>query len=235
MTLPHSSLSTLLLRKANLATAGLLVGVFALTSAAGVYAASTSNFTLTVNPGTLTVDIVDAAYVSVASPSVTLGAVTAGFWCQSATGTFGTASQVIYIKNPDAADNGWSVTLAGSSTTAVWDSTGPDIDFNDATGAGCTDGADLDTVGGQMAVNPSVGTIAKGACASCSTTNVTKGSSASFVEGTTDSITLLSGAAGSDDIGDWKLTGVTISQTVPGEQAAATDYDINMILSVVSS
>ena len=86
-----------------------------------------------------------------------------------------------------------------------------------------------------MAVNPSVGTIAKGACASCSTTNVTKGSSASFVEGTTDSITLLSGAAGSDDIGDWKLTGVTISQTVPGEQAAATDYDINMILSVVSS
>ena len=79
MTLPHSSLSTLLLRKANLATAGLLVGVFALTSAAGVYAASTSNFTLTVNPGTLTVDIVDAAYVSVASPSVTLGAVTAGF------------------------------------------------------------------------------------------------------------------------------------------------------------
>jgi hypothetical protein len=64
---------------------------------------------------------------------------------------------------------------------------------------------------------------------------VTKGSSNAFDQGTTDSITIVSGAAGSDDIGDWKLTGVAISQKIPGEQPAASDYDINMTLSIVAS
>ncbi len=230
-----SSLSSFLLRKMNIATAGMILGVMTLSTVAGVYAAATSNFTLTVNPGTLSVDIVDSSYVTVGSPSVALGAVTAGFGCQSATGTFGTASQVIYIKNPDAADNGWSVSLAGSATTAVWDSAGTDIDFNDAGGSGCTDGVDADSLAGQMTVDPSVGTLATGQCASCGTSNITKGSSSAFVQGTTDSITVLTGAAGSDDFGDWKLTGVSISQTVPSEQGAANDYDINMTLSIVAS
>ena len=110
------------------------------------------------------------------------------------------------------------MSLAGSATTAVWDSSGTDIDFNDAGGSGCTDGADTDSVGGQMTVDPSGGTLATGQCLSCGTSNITKGSSASFSEGTTNSITVLTGASGSDDFGDWKLTGVEISQTVPAEQ-----------------
>jgi hypothetical protein len=229
------SLSSFILRKMNIATAGIVLGVMVLSTVAGVYAAATSNFTLTVNAGTLSVDIVDGSYVTVGSPSVALGAVTAGFGCQSATGTFGTASQVIYIKNPDAADNGWSVSLAGSATTAVWDSAGVDIDFNDAGGSGCTDGADADGFGGQLTVDPSGGTLAVGQCTSCGTTSITKGTSSAFVEGSTDSITLLTGAAGSDDFGDWKLTGVSISQTVPAEQGAQSDYDINMTLSILAS
>ena len=92
----------------------------------------------------------------------------------ASTGTFGAAEQLIYVKNPDAADNGWTVSLAGSATTAVWDSSGTDYDFNDAGGSGCTDGADADSVGGQMTVDPSVGTLAAGACSSCVTTNITK-------------------------------------------------------------
>jgi hypothetical protein len=50
---------------------------------------------------------------------------------------------------------------------------------------------------------------------------------------TTDSVTLLTAAAGSDDIGDWTLQGVSILNTIPAEQPAASDYDINMTLSII--
>lgn len=200
-----------------------------------VYASNTSNFTQTINPGTLSIDIVDGSYVSVSSPSVAFPDVTFSFACQTNTATFGTASQKIYVKNPDAADNGWTASIAGSSPTAVWDGAASDYDFNDPGGTGCTDGGDADSVGGQMTIDASVGTLTIGACSGCATTNVTKGSSNSFNQGTTDSITILSGAAGSSDVGDWLLTGVSVSQKIPGEQAAASDYDINMVLSVVAS
>ncbi len=168
-----------------------------------------------------------------------MGAKTFSFTCltggSASTGTFGTASQQIYIKNPDAADNGWTIALAASAPTAFWDSAGTDYDFNDSTSSGCGDGGDADTLKGQLTVDPSVGTLAVGTCASCVTTSITKGSSAAFVQSTTDSVTLLTAAAGSDDIGDWKLTGVSLSQTIPAEQAAASDYNINFTLSVTAS
>ncbi len=203
-----------------------------------VLAASTSNFTQTITAGTLTIDIVDGSYVTVASPSVAFANVAFSFTCRTAgnrtAGTFGTASQVIYVQNPDAADGGWTASLAGSSVAAVWDSAGTDYDFNDPTTSGCGDGADAgDSVGGQMTVDASGGTLAVGACLTCATTNITKGTSTSYSSGVTDSVTLLTGAAGSDDIGDWRLTGVSILNTVPAEQPAAADYDINMTLSIV--
>lgn len=203
-----------------------------------VLASSTSNFTQTINAGTLAVDIVDASYVTVSSPTMAMSAATFSFSCQTKTGSFGTASEQIYVSNPDAADNGWTVSLAAANTTDVWDSTGTDFDFNEAGTGGCVDdGAttDADSLGGQMTVDPSGATLAIGQCASCVTTNVTKGSSAAFVEGTTNTITILTGAAGSSDIGDWKLTGVSISQKIPSEQPAASDYDINMVLSIAAS
>jgi len=86
-----------------------------------------------------------------------------------------------------------------------------------------------------MTVDPSAGTLAAGQCVSCVTTNITKGSSSAFNEGTVDSINILTAAAGSNDIGDWKLTGVSISQTIPAEQAAASDYNLNMTLSILAS
>jgi hypothetical protein len=200
-----------------------------------VLASSTSNFQQTINSGTLTVDIVDASYVTVGSPSVALSAETFSFACQNSTGTFGTATEQIYIANPDAADNGWTVSLAAALATNIWDSAGTDFDFNDPGGSGCTDGGDADSLAGQMTVDPSVGTLAVGQCATCVTTNVTKGSSNAFNQGTVNSITVLTGAAGSDDIGDWTLQGVSISQTIPAEQPAASDYDINLILSILAS
>lgn len=201
-----------------------------------VLASGTSNFTQTINAGTLAVDIVDGSYVTVGSPTMAMSAATFSFTCQTKTGSFGTASEVIYVSNPDAADNGWTVSVAGSAVGAVWDGAASDFDFNDPTGSGCTDGADTpDTVGGQMTVDASGATLAVGQCSACVVTNVSKGSSAAFSSGVTDTITILTGAAGSNDIGDWKLTGVSISQKIPAEQPAASDYDINMVLSIAAS
>ena len=230
-----------LLGKLNIVLALTLAVVMAggLGGATYVLASSTSNFTQTINAGTLAVDIVDGtSYVTVGSPTMAMSAATFSFACQTKTGSFGTASESIYVSNPDAADNGWAVSLAAAATTDVWDSAGTDFDFNEAGSSGCVDdGAttDADAFGGQMTVDPSGATLVVGQCASCVTTNVTKGSSSSFVEGTTNTITILTGATASDDIGDWKLTEVSISQKIPAEQPAASDYDINMVLSIAAS
>ncbi len=209
--------------------------LFSLTVTGIVLAASTSNFQQTITAGTLSVDITNASYVTVGSPSVALGSTAFSFSCQTTNGTFGTTSQQIYIQNPDAADNGFTVSLAASGPTAVWDSAGTDFDFNDPTSAGCTDGGDADSLGGQMTVDASGGTLTVGACDTCTTSNVTLGSSNAFNQGTTDSITLVTAAAGANDVGDWTVQDIDIAQTIPAEQPAANDYDINMTLSILAS
>lgn len=200
-----------------------------------IEAASTSNFTQTITAGTLSVDITNSSYVSVPSPSLAMNSTSFDFSCQTVTGSFGTASEQVYISNPDAADNGWSVSLAASATTDIWDSANVDFDFNDPTTAGCTDGGDTDSFGGQMTIDASGATLSSGACSSCTTGNISLGSSDAFEEGVTDSITIITAAAGSDDIGDWYVRDISISQTIPAEQPAASDYNIDMVLSIVAS
>lgn len=202
-----------------------------------ILASPITNFSQTINAGTLSVDIVDDSYDSVSSPSVSMSAVTFSFACQEATGTFGTSTERIYVQNPDAADGGWTVSLAGSSPTAVWASAGTSFDFNEAGSSGCIDDGvttDADNYGGQMSVDPSAGILNVGQCSSCVVTNVSKGSSNAFVQGSVNTITILDAAAGSDDIGDWYLTDVDIVQKVPAEQPVASDYNINMVLSIVA-
>ena len=224
-----------ILRKLNIALvfvlALVLTGAFNSTL---LLASTTSNFKQTINPGTLTTDIVDAAYASVSSPSVTMASTTFSFACASTTGTFGTATQQLYVTNGSAANNGWTLSLAGSAPTALWTSatSSSSFDFNDPTTAGCTDGADTDTVAGQMTVNASGGTLA--ANGTYPLTNITKGSSNAFNEGTTNSITLLSASAAANKVGKWTLQNVAITQTIPAEQLAANDYNINMVLSIVA-
>jgi hypothetical protein len=201
-----------------------------------VFGAAITNFTQTINSGTLAVDIVDGSYVTVGSPAVAMSATSVGFTCQTSTGTFGTVTEQIYVSNPDAADNGWTVSLAAANTSSTWSSALPaTFDFNDPTTSGCTDGADGDSVGGQMTINPAGATLATGGCVGCTTTAITKGSSSAFSQGVTDSITVLTAAAGSDDIGDWTLQGVAVSQKIPAQQAAASDYNIDLTLSIVAS
>ena len=226
-----------LLRKLNTAFILLvaLLSTSILTTGTYVLASDTSNFRQTINAGTLATDIVNGSFVTVASPVMNMSAATFSFACQTITGAFGTASEQIYVSNPDNADSGWILNLAASNPTNVWDSAGTDFDFNEAGTGGCVDdGAttDADALGGQMTVNPSGATLATGQCATCTTTAVSLGDSELFNEASNTDIDIVSGAAGSDDIGDWTVQNVSISQKIPLEQPAASDYDINMTLTI---
>lgn len=203
------------------------------------FAANNSTFNQTINAGVLSTDILDASRNPVASPAVGMSAKNFSFTCQSAgsasTGTFGTNTERIYVTNPGAANNGWTLTLAATGgATATWSDGGTNtFDFNDAGGSGCTDGGDADTKAGQLTVDPSVGTLTTD-CTTCVATNITKGSSTGYVQATTDSVTLLNAAAASDDVWRGYLTGVNLSQTIPAETPAAT-YTLNMTLTVTAS
>ncbi len=225
-----SHFSHALLRKLNVATALSLVVLTTGVASTSLFAAATSNFAQVINAGSMSVDIVDANYVPVTSPSVAMAAAPFSFSCQDSTGVFGTATQQIYVQNPDASDTGWNIALAAASPDVVWDGPTSEYSFNDPLDAGCGNG--------QMTVNASAGTLVEGA--SLRTDNlggITKGSSAAFDKtvagGAGNSITLLTAAAESSDIGDWKLTGVAITQKVPAEQPAEA-YNMDMTLSVTA-
>ena len=113
---------------------------------------------------------------------------------------------------------------------------GPEGRLIDPTSGGCADGADAgDTVGGQLTVDATTSsTLNVGACSSCGTANISTGASTAFSEGVTDSVTILDAAAASDDIGDWYIIGIDLSQQIPGEQPAAADYNIDMVLTVAA-
>lgn len=201
-----------------------------------VNAANDADLTQTITAGTLTTDIRDASRVSVADPSFALGSTSFSYDCQTTTGTIGSGSQRLYVDNPDAADNGWTLTAAATSgATTLWQNVGStqNFDFNDPTSSGCTDGGDADSKGGQLTLDPAASTLTTD-CASCNTANITKGTSTAYNQGTTDSITILNAAAGSSDIGRWYLTGIGLSQTIPGEQPVDS-YTLNLTVTVTAS
>lgn len=205
-------------------------------------AASTSNVTQTINTGTLTTDILDASRNSVSSPSVAMSAKSFSFNCYSggsaSTGTLGTASERLYVSNGDAADNGWTLTVgATGGSTSTWSNTGATqkFDFNDPSGstAGCSDGADAgDAFAGQMTINPAAGSLTTD-CATCTATGVSLGTSAAFNQGTTDSITLANAGSTSNDVWRGYMTGASISQTIPAEQAADS-YTLSLTLTATA-
>jgi len=193
----------------------------------GTYAANTPQLNQAISAGTKSVDIVDDSGNSVVSPSVSFGALTFSFDTQDGSGVLGTSSERIRTYNPTSSEI-WSVNLAGSADTASWTDGGTNsYDFND--GSGYTDGGDADSVGGQMTVDPSTGTLA--GVSGCATTNVTKGVSESFSQGTVDSIDLMSAAAGAPTFCRWDLTGVALTQKIPASQSAAS-YSISMVMTI---
>ncbi len=214
-----------------------MLWTFVLSSVA--FAASTPTLTQTITAGVLSTDILDASRNPVASPSVSMSSKAFTFDCQTganaSTGTLGTNTERLYVINPGGANNGWNLTIAATGgATNTWANGGATrrIDFNDPTTAGCTDGGDADSASGQMTIDPSVSTLTTD-CTTCTTTGVTKGASAAFAQGVTDSLTLLSAAAGSDDVWRGYQTGNSLSQVIPGE-TPADSYTLNMTLTATA-
>ena len=220
----------------KVAASGLVVLGIALSMTTVSYAANNANITQTISSGTLVTDIRDASRVTIANPTFAMAGTTFSFNCQTTTGTIGSASQRLYVDNPGAANAGYTLTLAATAgATGLWNNAGvtQSFDFNDPTTAGCIDGADADLKGGQLTVDPAASTLTAD-CASCTITGITKGAPAAFSQAVTDSVTLLTAAAGSDDVGRWYLTGIGLSQSIPGEQPNDS-YTINLTATVTAS
>lgn len=203
---------------------------------AAAFAASNSTFNQQITNGSLSTDIMDASRASVASPAVAMDAQGFSFDCRTSSKGFGSNSERIYVSDGDTTNaNGWTLSLAATGgATASWsDGSGNNFDFNDASGSGCTDGADADSLAGQMTVNPAAGTLTAD-CTGCNTTGVSLGSGAAFNQGTVDNITLMSAGASASNIWRGYLTGATISQAIPGGQKPGT-YSMNLTLTVTAN
>jgi hypothetical protein len=179
--------------------------------------------------GALSSDIVDSGGSPVSSPSVSMTTSSFSFSFQTATGTLGISEQKIRVNNTTANPE-WSLTIAANTTTAFWDGATVDYDFNDAT-ASAGDGADADSLGGEMTIDPSGASISPEG--GCSDTGLTLGGSASFNEGTTDSITIVTAGDTADTSCYWDFTDIDVSQTIPAEQGADS-YAIDLVLTLVA-
>ena len=182
--------------------------------------------------GELALDIVDGSGVSVATPSVTLGSLVVSTSCRQSTGTLGTASQKLRVKNTTAS-GGWSLSIAPTNgSTAKWSSGTNSYDVNDGSGtpAGCSDG-DSDLVAGQLSLNPANGSITPtdGACISSS---VQKKASSAF-SSAVSSIELVSAGASAPTLCTWDITGITIAQQIPANIPQG-NYTIDMTATVTA-
>lgn len=190
--------------------------------------------TTTINgatPGSLEVEIVDDSGLPVGSPTITMTSRPFSFTNQTASGTLGNGSEKIRINNTTQSAP-WTLSVAASSGgTAFWNGPVNDYDFNDPT-AGVGDGADADSIGGQMTINPLGATITPQA--GCNNTGLTLGSSAAFSQGIIDSITLLTANGTASTNCYWDLTSIGISQTVPSEQIVG-NYNIDMTLTLTAN
>lgn len=191
--------------------------VFMLTFGLNAYAANNTNLSIAIGEGSISIDVVDNSGSAVASPTVSMTAPNFNFAEQASTGTFGTAAEKIRVFNPTSTST-WTASVAATGgATATWVDGGSNtMDYNDPSGA-------------RLTIDPSSGTIvANGG----STTNITSGSSQTFDQGNTDSITLFSASSGAATFDFFDLTGVALSQVIPGSQAAAA-YTLNMTLTVI--
>ncbi len=184
-------------------------------------------------PIALSADIVNASNVSVATPSISFSNMNFNFACQTNTATLGVSAQQVRVVNTTATST-WTLSIAATSgASALWTNGGTrTYDFNDPTGTGCNDGADGDSVGGQLSINPAVATITPDA--SCSNTGVAAGVSSAFNQGVTDSIVLVTGNASAEVNCMWNITGIGISQKIPAEQSESS-YSIGLTMTLVAS
>lgn len=206
----------------KLSTYALMVGALVAVPGA-VFAATTADSQLTqqINAGVLSTSIRDASGVVVGSPSFAMSAVSVSTSLQTSTGTFGSNTQRITADNPGASNSGFTLTLAATNgISSTWEDGVKTYPYNAATAAS-----------GQLTINPTAGTLTPTSPAT--STGITLGSSATYVSGSVDVITLLNAAAGSDDIWNGYVTGVGVSQTIPAFTAAG-NYTLDMTQTITA-
>ncbi len=185
-------------------------------------------------PGGLGVDIVDGSGDSVANPGVSMSTADVSLNCQTTTGTFGTASQKIRLNN-NSATPGWTLTLAATDgASAAWTAAGEQYDYNDSSGTppGCGDGGDADAYAGQFSINPAGATLTP--AAGCPASGINLGGPASFAQGSLDNLTLATASSIAAVNCYWDITGVGVSQQLPGEKPTG-NYTINLTLTATSN
>lgn len=212
------------------------LGVVCVGTTQNVNAAVDIQLSQTITPGVLSVSVLDASEATVTSPAVGMSTLATATTCRptGSTGTLGTNAQRLYVDNPGAADNGWSLSIAATGgATATWSSGSDTYDFNDQTSLGCADGADADTGAGLLSVNPSTSVVTPACSGICTTSGVTTGVNSSFDQGATDSIELVNAGAASDNMWRGYVTGIGLTQSIPAAQVSGS-YAINMTATVVA-
>lgn len=125
----------------------------------GVRGATMSNFTMSILPQPLAVTMVDSDFNPIEEPEVGFTEIPYTNDCRELITSLASEDQQIYVRNFDAADNGWTVTISTESPAAHWSSGEYAFDFNDPTGDGCADGDDPDTLVGSMEIYTESGSL----------------------------------------------------------------------------
>jgi len=173
--------------------------------------------------------IIDRDGIAIDAPVVDFAQRSEKQVAQTSHAIFGNQDLRIRVTNTSANTDTWTLTIAAQDgATALW-SSGLDVfDYNDAATSGY-DSGDLDSTGGQLQIDPSVGIVT--GLDTTTIAQVTLGKKERFKEGKIDSIDLLIAASGADTPGEWELTGVKLDQSIPPEQAPGM-YVLDMILTV---
>ena len=184
-------------------------------------ASNAPQFSQTISTGSRSVDIIDSSTeASVASPSVTFGALNYSFGTQNSNGRLPSSANTIRVYNPTSSTAVFTVSI-GATGASTWSDGGSNTyAINDAIGAT-----------GQMTIDPSTnGSIA--GVNGCSAVNISKGSSASFAAAKS-SIDIITSATSVPAWCRWEYTstGNNVVQTIPAGQATGT-YTIGMTLTM---
>jgi hypothetical protein len=166
----------------------------------------------------LGVDIVDSEGNPVATPSVNFSSRNFSWSAQQSTGTIGVSSQKIRVSNTSATAT-WTLSISATGgSSSLWNGATYSYDYNGLATAG------------RLQVNASVSTITPQG--GCSTTGISKGSATYFVQGTQDSINLVTAGGAAQTNCYWDITGIVLTQDIPASQQA-DNYSISMTLTAV--
>ncbi len=207
-------------RKANIPMLA-ATGIASFALIAGVaFAASTqrATFTLTINPGVLSAAIVDnATNTEINNPNIQFADVNTSIVGAESTATLASAEAPILIQNLDSSLSGWDVTLAASNAEAKWKNASNDeFTFYNAETGLLTVSADAN----QTVISPAAKTVG----------TVSLLDSDTAFTAADDSITLASASTRSN--GAWKVSGYTLTQTIPAYQPSG-EYSLELTLSAV--